>query len=359
MKRNCWFSSLFGFRESGYPTVKKKLVLEGQELVSQENNRRFPVGEFSTPSLGELRQKVCENVSASEGRVLKITHVAVRDIYATHQEAQYAGATFQVASQFNCLEFVSPGVIPESGVTGYALDHTQGPACSLACPAATVYRNYFARTPKGNEGQRKDDQINNLDGLEELVDNKTNGFWGTKNGYTNSTATKLATFNELCEAGKWEREDLLAALKIGLHLDVEVIRTHEDQNSVQRVNQAFCSGISISYSNAGPSDWETVARIVLDATYEATLLATSLNAASGKGSNIALLTFIGGGVFGNDMSWICDSIGRACAIAAHYDLDVRIAHYRNISPSTAEAIDCNYQRFYALLEDTKTKSANK
>lgn len=37
-----------------------------------------------------------------------------------------AGAVFQVASQFNCLEMVGPGSRPEDGVTIYSKDHTQG-----------------------------------------------------------------------------------------------------------------------------------------------------------------------------------------------------------------------------------------
>ena len=32
---------------------------------------------------------------------------------------------FQAASQFNCLEFVDPYVIPEEGVTQYVYDKTQ------------------------------------------------------------------------------------------------------------------------------------------------------------------------------------------------------------------------------------------
>jgi hypothetical protein len=32
---------------------------------------------------------------------------------------------------------------PEDGVTMYAADPTQGPACALACAAGSVYRNYF------------------------------------------------------------------------------------------------------------------------------------------------------------------------------------------------------------------------
>jgi hypothetical protein len=61
-----------------------------------------------------------------------------------HQLPKYAGALFQVASQFNLLEMVSPEITPEHGVTRYQHDRTQGPACAIAAGAATIYRNYFA-----------------------------------------------------------------------------------------------------------------------------------------------------------------------------------------------------------------------
>lgn len=48
------------------------------------------------------------------------------------------GSLFQVASQFNVLEMVSPNVGPEAGITIYENDHTQGPACAIACPAGAV-----------------------------------------------------------------------------------------------------------------------------------------------------------------------------------------------------------------------------
>eukprot|EP00663_Eupelagonemidae_sp_cell21sb_P009563 gene9563-biopygen1592 len=45
-----------------------------------------------------------------------------------HGDASNARACFQVASQLNCLEFASEREIPESGISCYATDHTQGPA---------------------------------------------------------------------------------------------------------------------------------------------------------------------------------------------------------------------------------------
>jgi hypothetical protein len=75
-----------------------------------------------------------------------------------HQLSENIRALFQVASQFNLLEMVSPTVTPEQGVTCYQNDHTQGARC---LGAATIYRNYFA--PIGSSrGQTRGRQIDAL-----------------------------------------------------------------------------------------------------------------------------------------------------------------------------------------------------
>lgn len=51
--------------------------------------------------------------------------------------SDYPGSVSQVASQFNCLEFIKPSVTPEKGVTIYADDYTQGPSCAISCGAGT------------------------------------------------------------------------------------------------------------------------------------------------------------------------------------------------------------------------------
>ncbi len=53
---------------------------------------------------------------------------------------------FQVASQFNLLEMISPNVTPDDGIGIYENDPTQGPACAIACGAGTIYRNYLVRS---------------------------------------------------------------------------------------------------------------------------------------------------------------------------------------------------------------------
>ena len=67
---------------------------------------------------------------------------------------------------------------------------------------------------------------------------------------------------------------------------------------------------------------------MLEASYEATLLA-ALKQAEKHGyagsSNVVYLTMFGGGVFGNDVNWILESIHKACMSVQECDLDVRTA----------------------------------
>ena len=108
------------------------------------------------------------------------------DVRRLHQQPEYAGALFQVASQFNLLEMVSPEVTPEDGVTRYQHDRTQGPACAMAAGAATIYRNYFAPVGDGI-GQTRERQ---LDGLADLgsalgkaLGLPVESLWTMRNGY--------------------------------------------------------------------------------------------------------------------------------------------------------------------------------
>merc|ERR1712137_1215003 len=84
----------------------------------------------------------------------------------------------------------------------------------------------------------------------------------------------------------------------------------------------------------------------LEAAYEATLWAAVANMRIGDkcGRNIVVLSFVGGGVFGNKMDWIVDAINRAIsnvsslAPAGGWGLEIRIAHFKEINPVLEEAI---------------------
>ncbi|MEX1362368.1 MAG: hypothetical protein AB1Z98_04535 [Nannocystaceae bacterium] len=322
-----WFEPLFGFAESSYDETRRRFVVEGSSLRSLVNGRRFGVGTFTTPTLQSLR----EGGPAPTPGALQVTHEIIGDVLELHARPDNEGALFQVASQLNCLEFADPREVPEDGVTAYADDPTQGPACALAAAGATVYRNYFAPV-RGEAGQTRDRQLDNLDELATVL-GEPGEFFDVVNGYTWSDEDRLARLTEVL-AGH-DREALLGAVKIGLQTDVQVTFASRFVEPPQpaTVSQAFCSALSCGYTRVALSHWEPLATLVLDAAYEATLrIAASLP------SRRVWLTFLGGGAFGNRKAWIGQAIGRALARLDGVQLDVRIAHHRRHDAELAQQI---------------------
>ena len=242
-----WFSTLFGFDEfaasSGEFTRKNYLQTQRLfstradgsgdiKLISNVNHREFHVGKFSTPSLSELRSLA--RITHRKG-ALSYSHIVTGDALLLH--SLHPGATFQAASQFNCLEFPNPDCTPENGVSMYAHDNTQGPACAIACAAGTVYRNYFV-SPSTNKidevGQSAHSQINNLDILEDLLNNMQHRYFTVRNGYTFSDLDSLSRLNDTLESwedqGRWD--ELLGAVKIGVQENVGVTFTTRFRETV-------------------------------------------------------------------------------------------------------------------------------
>jgi hypothetical protein len=119
-------------------------------------------------------------------------------------------------------------------------------------------------------------------------------------------------------------------LCIGVHRDVEVTDAAEEHRPL--VSQAFCSALPVAYSRVPPHHWEPFASLVLQAAYEATILAAVLNAQRGA-SHVVLLTELGGGAFGNHSDWIHAAMRRALEMMSGFALDVRLVSYR--TPSRA------------------------
>ncbi len=316
-----WFERLFGFPEESRDEVRRQLVVEGTALHSRAKGASYGIGTLETPSLRQLRDRA-KGASAGPIRVRNV----VGEAGALHGDAAHAGALFQVASQFNLLETTSPDVTPERGVTGYVHDRTQGPACSLAAAAATLYRNYFAPVGDGI-GQTRERQIDCLRDLHDLLADGGPPLWEMRNGYALPTRPRLERFGHRFRSlARRDRDRLRAALRIGIHRDVQVTRA----NPPHLVSQCFCSALPLGYAQAASAEWESFARLILEAAYEATLLAAAENAAR-SGNRIVFLTLVGGGVFGNRHSWILGAMERAFDRLANTALDVRIVHFRDIA----------------------------
>ncbi|AKK30249.1 hypothetical protein AB431_04745 [Mycobacterium sp. EPa45] len=330
-----WFERLTGFVEDGYESTQRRLSVEGDELVSSVNGKRYGIGSLTMPTLAELR----ERANPSRGQRTSVSAL-VGDARALHTDPRFEGALFQVASQFNLLEMTSENVTPEAGVTRYASDPTQGPACAIAAGAATIYRNYFVPVD-GGVGQTARRQVNTLENLGSALSEMTglpvDALWEMRNGYALCTAEGLTAINRaLADVSTDVWDSLRGRLAIGLHRNVEVTDVEGPERRL--VSQAFCSALPLGYSRLAPRQWELFARLVLEATYEATLRAAAEQAGAG-GSNVVLLTRVGGGVFGNDGSWIDHAIERALGVVKDPGLDVRIVGYRGVEPGVEDLID--------------------
>jgi hypothetical protein len=347
--RGQWFRLIFGFLETSAACRENLSIItqDGvQYLKSSKHERSYRIGQFTTPSIRELRSKSLELLQERNMKLqTTYSHCVVGDVLELHH--QYPQSTFQAASQLNCLEFASPRALPEHGVTIYAGDHTQGPACALACASGTMYRNYFAvppTNPEGVVGQSADSQFNLLDDLEKFLDNSRNQFWVVKNGYINSTRGSLQLLNQVLASQN--PENLIDLIKVGVHDDVGVVFStrYVPIESDLYVTQVYCSALSCAYTPIPIDLWQPFAEIVLQAQYEATIWAAVINYLRG-GTNILLLTFVGGGVYGNEKAWIGRSIARALSIASKYDcgLDIRICHYNRIDEEMKNIIDMAYE----------------
>jgi len=312
-----WFEDLMGFAERDPDQVRSNIELRGDRLVSRVNGRSFGCGRLETPSLAELRGRLGD---ARSGPVR--LREAVGDVRAMHSDPRNAGALFQAASQFNLLEMVGPNVTPEQGVGIYENDRTQGPACAIACGAGTIYRNYFAPVVD-RVGQCAEHQIDCLADLGRALGNDGSRLWKMRNGYALLEPEGLASIGAVLGSMSADELDALRGLlRIGVHSDVEVTL----ERAGHRVTQVYGSALPVSYGQGRTEDWEPFARLVLEASYEATLCAAALNATA-TGNPTVFLTTLGGGAFGNPDEWIFPAIERAIRLAANTGLDVAVVSY--------------------------------
>ncbi len=326
-----WFEKLTGFHEESPQQVRQYLSVDGEVLKSGVNGKAYRYGRLETPTLAELRERV-HSVDNVSGRLS--LHEVVADVQQLHIDKSNAGALFQVASQFNLLEMVSPDVTPEEGVDRYANDHTQGPACAIAAGAGTIYRNYFVPC-NGQIGQSTDNQIDCLADIGTALQNENHRLWQMRNGYVLASKKGLLEIDDrLQSASESERDTLRKLLRIGIQWDTEVTL----ENAGHLVTQAYCAALPVAYSKYPSKLWERFARLILEAAYEATLCAGIWNAHKGK-SNKIYLTLLGGGVFGNEPEWITEAIYRALQRYKTRDLEVFIVSYSRSNPHVQKLIE--------------------
>ena len=314
-----WFGKLTGFKEENPKQVRDNLIFKENKITSKINGAEFIYGELTVPTLKELKE-LSPKLDTYKSEI-KLSEL-LGDVQEFHCLEENNGAFFQAASQFNLLEMVDPSVTPEEGIDIYEDDFTQGPACAIACGAGTIYRNYFVNV-NGQIGQSSEKQIDCLNELGIALNNKKLGLWQMQNGYAMLNKKGLANITEQINTkSELEYEELKEKLRIGIQWETRVTLN----NSRNRVSQAYCSALPVAYSDIDIELWEAFARLILEATYEATFYSALINYEKTK-NNKVFLTLVGGGAFGNKFEWIFDAIEKNINKFKNTPLDVSIVSY--------------------------------
>jgi hypothetical protein len=325
-----WFERLTGCAEDSPDQVRAELEIDGPRLRARRTGQSWLHGQLETPTLAALRDRATRATRAS--RALSVREV-VANVQHLHTDERHAHALFQVASQFNLLEMVSPDMTPERGVGIYEHDRTQGPACAIAAGAGTIYRNYFVPV-NGTVGQSAENQIDCFTDIGTLFGNTGERLWRMVNGYSLPSAGGLKEINETLDSlDDNGRDQIRQALRIGLHHDTQVTL----DGSGHLVSQAYCSALPVAYTEHPPRLWEGFATLVLEASYEATICAAIANAER-TGNSTVFLTLLGGGAFGNEEPWIVSAIRRALSLYRDCDLDVAIVSYGRSQPYVQDLV---------------------
>jgi hypothetical protein len=253
------------------------------------DGRAFDGGVFETPSMAELRARQGGTGARSRLSVL-IGSDPLTDI-GLLQATAAPGTTFQVASQFNCLEATDPYI---TRVYDYFRDPTQGPRAAISAFPGTLVRHYAAPRPGGGRFvQTEDHHLNLLErALPAEVATVHCGYL-TSDGipdFGRAAATLEENFEQLC---------------VGVHRDVEVCfgggwdGAVEPGVHISQVTTSTFAGGGYSGATRIMGSVHDLCRSLLRAAYLGTFLAAQ---------KTVVLTLIGGGVFANPHSLIFNSL---------------------------------------------------
>lgn len=382
-----WFKKVFGCAEKDRAMGIKLEYIDDLPTLKCGTKTYLP-GTFYYPTLKEIRndameiakeffvrnKRVWQEKFPNQVNIKNLENLNVMDALGN---SYYQDCIFQVASQTNCLEHPHSGFTPEAGITDYYKDKTQGPACSISCPAGTYLRNWHGLP--NNKPQTRKKQISLLGKLEKKINNKESlgsyKFFSEQNGYILITTSQKKNLKKLFGNFKNDEEfnsEILDNIQIGVMEDTEVlcygtldnIKTYKYEPNLDkkfRVSQAFCSAISLesTYNKSDTNSIDILAKAILDAQYESLLWLAVKNACD-TGENSVFLTLVGGGVFENPIEWIQSSITRGINIIKNFGfpLSIYIVHYGKVPHHgfyTIEGLSCDYETGDGLVDYSPVK----
>lgn len=264
-----WFYNLTGFDETSFDETKSKLTYNNGTLYTPKKS--YQTGSFHEYTYNDL-------IHDLPSGLLSLNEI-ISDISILYKK--YPNATFQVASQINCLEMANPNITKYQGITRYRYDLTQGPASAIAAGPGTIYRNYF---------------LPDID----LLDNLPK-FYNNQNGYCFP--------NYLPDNLDYQK------IKVGYLKNTQV--------NDHFVNQVFCSALPIGYIHNYNKEYDILAYHMLYYSYYNTLLLALKNYEETH-NNIVFLTMLGCGAFRNDKTMVIKVLTKILKRLEFTPLDVYI-----------------------------------
>lgn len=280
------------------------------------SGREWRCGTFEVASLAQLKAGVAPG--SAPVRLWVLDGVSPLNDIGNLQATSGEGCLFQVASQFNCLEAPDPFI---AKVGDYLKDPTQGPRAAVSAFPATLLRHYAAPGPDGSRFVQTTDgpQLDLLEGA--------CGPGSGSNGYLmgDGALSPVEIVRRL--------EQNFEAIAVGVQRDAEVVYGANWLGGVPdpapSIAQVFTSTVAGGYG--GEQTFGTKFRAACTLLLRAAYLGT-LRAALRSNERRVVLTLIGGGVFGNPIPLIWESIVWALdEVAGHaaHPLDV-VVNGRNL-----------------------------
>ena len=321
-----WFESNFGFKENAHYLLQCIQIGEYDDhvkLKSVINFRTYNAGMFHIRSSSRNDYKLVKkdkqgtlNIIKGYGQYTK--HFELIDILSIQSLSKWNGATYLIASNFNCLEFTNSYQTAANGVTNYYENDTQSSNAALSCCPALVYRNYFIKQNQCVGQLNK--EINLLEKTPIIVSHEF------------ATIPNDKYLMKRNSAFDWNDPNIW---QVGVHSNCEVVITRGNDSTYKKApkNQIanhiyasafnFRSNVKLTYLT------KEIAKKLLTAEYRAAILAAWENSiiyAGLEGSNKLSLTLLG--VFGNPYEIICEAIRENIELIIESGLDVYIACFR-------------------------------
>ncbi|EAX96662.1 hypothetical protein TVAG_489440 [Trichomonas vaginalis G3] len=336
-----YFGSVFGFEESiqkVYSNIDISKDSTGNILMHNKIlNETYSAGKFEVVGINDIPKHEDRNngtLNIIVGGRTNPDELSPVDSLASQSIPENDGATFLAASNFNCLEFTSEYQSARDGISSYEYDPTQGPYCAIACAPGALYRNYFVEI-NGKRGQ-----------FEHVINLLHETPLRVQGGYPSIDQKEERSLNE--SGFDWNN---LNHYKIGSHSNLTVTTSRLNGRIMKTDMKQIAHHVYAAAFNFNGNVVETpftteISEYLLEAEYKATILQAwdnSIKYAGRKGSNKLYLTLLGGGVFGNPMDLICDSITNNIDLIKRSGLEVYVvcfSHsiYNKVYPFLAESV---------------------